>query len=533
VSERTKILVIDDSEDDRLLYRRCLQKSVGGSYVVSEASRGEEGLARVDTDVFACVLLDYSLPGRNGVEILKRIRARHSFVPVVMLTGQGNEKVAVAAMQEGAQNYISKATITPDTLEHVIQVAIQHCAMQKRIAEQWESLAIFARALAHDLKEPVRTIRSLLDLVSTEVSLTGKSEAHFQSITKAAERMIALIDTVYYYTRLDGTEEFDRNICDANELVEAVQDNINQLIRERGAIIDCRRLPSIFVNRAQAMQVFQNLICNAIQHGATEPRISVAAEEAADNWVFRVTDNGPGISEADIEKVFKPFKRLSRHDTQGLGLGLAICKGIVEQHGGKIWCESKSDHGATFKFTLPKAAQPAAPTVSAPAVSSTGAHRDGGQSHPLATLLLVDDNDIDIELAQILLIERNRLQCKVVVARDGHEALDRLQDANIDLMLLDINMPRMDGFELLEQMRAERMLDRVAVVMCSTSAYDEDISRALALGAAGYLTKPPEFSRLRAIVEKSTKLKISEESDALLLLRAAHQLGTREGAPRH
>ena len=126
MSEPAKILVVDDSEDDRLLYRRCLQKSVGGSYVVSEASRGEEGLARVDTDVFACVLLDYSLPGRNGVEILKRIRARHSFVPVVMLTGQGNEKVAVAAMQEGAQNYISKATITPDTLEHVIQVAIQH-----------------------------------------------------------------------------------------------------------------------------------------------------------------------------------------------------------------------------------------------------------------------------------------------------------------------------------------------------------------------------------------------------------------------
>ena len=521
MTERVKILVIDDSEDDRLLYRRCLQKSVGSSYAVSEASHGEEGLARIEDDTFACVLLDYSLPGRNGVEILKRIRAKHSFVPVVMLTGHGNEKVAVAAMQEGAQNYISKATITPDTLEHVIQVAIQHCTMQKRIAEQRESLEIFARALAHDLKEPVRTIRSLLDLVSTEVSLTGKSEAHFRSITNAAERMTALIDTVYYYTRLGGTEKFDCDICDTNELVEAVKDNINRLIGERRAVIDCHRLPPIYVNRAQAIQIFQNLICNAIQHGATAPRISVAAEEAADHWIFSVSDNGPGISEADAGKIFKPFKRLSRHDTQGLGLGLAICKGIVELHGGKIWCESNSGNGTTFKFTVPKVAQLAAPPVSAPSASSTKANGDG-QNHPLATLLLVDDNDIDIELAQILLIERNRLRCKVVVARDGHEALARLHDANIDLMLLDINMPRMDGFELLERMRAEKMLDRVAVVMCSTSTYDEDVSRALALGACGYLTKPPEFPRLKAIVEKSSKLKILEERDALHLLRAAH-----------
>ena len=86
------------------------------------------------------MLLDYSLPGRNGVEILKRIRAKHPFVPVVMLTGLGNEKVAVAAMQEGAQNYISKATIDPETLAHVIQVAIQHCRMQNRISEQRGSL---------------------------------------------------------------------------------------------------------------------------------------------------------------------------------------------------------------------------------------------------------------------------------------------------------------------------------------------------------------------------------------------------------
>src|SRR5438105_1909037 len=106
MNESMRILIIDDSEDDRLLYRRTLQKSTDATYGISEANEGEEGLKRIQEASPACVLLDYSLPGRNGIEVLKRIRSKHPFIPVVMLTGQGNENVAVAAMQQGAQNYI-------------------------------------------------------------------------------------------------------------------------------------------------------------------------------------------------------------------------------------------------------------------------------------------------------------------------------------------------------------------------------------------------------------------------------------------
>jgi CheY-like chemotaxis protein len=204
---------------------------------------------------------------------------------------------------------------------------------------------------------------------------------------------------------------------------------------------------------------------------------------------------------------------------QGPGLGLATCRKILELHGAKIWYESKSGGGATFNFTVPKLLVVATQKsiISSPIING----HDDGRGQQLATLLLVDDNVLDIELARLLLLDRGGLQCKVVVARDGQEALARLHDTPIDLVLLDINMPRMDGFELLERMCAEKLLDRVAVVMCSTSTYEEDISRAKDLGACGYLTKPPDFSQLRSILEKSTGLKIFEEDDALLLLRAA------------
>jgi signal transduction histidine kinase len=495
--------VIDDSEDDRLLYKRCLQKSAGTRYAVSETANGEDGLALIDRDSFACVLLDYSLPGRNGVEILKRVRVKHPFVPVVMLTGLGNEKVAVAAMLEGAQNYIAKATIDPETLAHVIQVAIQHCRMQNRIAEQRGSLEVFAHALAHDLKEPVRTIRTLLDLVSAEASFEGKTDDHFQSIRYAAEQMTGLIDTVYIYTRLDGAEQTRLEVCDANDLVETAKENIRYLIHEQQAVITCLPLPQISMNREQAVQVFQNLLSNAIQNCATTPYVVVSAEETPDHWQFRISDNGPGIADEDAEKLFQPFKRLSRHERQGLGLGLATCKKILDLHGGKIWYERASRPGADFIFSVPKIEPPGA--IRSPGASSPSANAPNDDGiRPVGTLLLVDDDDMAIELAQIQLIDGYHLECKILVAQDGQEALSRLHEADIDLVLLDINMPRMDGFELLERMRTEKLLNRVAVVMCSTSTYEEDISRASDLGACGYLTKPPDFSLLKSILEKST-----------------------------
>jgi signal transduction histidine kinase len=519
MNDPTKILVIDDSEDDRLLYRRSLKNSTGVRYTISEAASGEDGLAYIGKEAFACVLLDYSLPGRNGVEILKRIRVGHPFVPVVMLTGLGNEKVAVAAMQEGAQNYICKAHIDPQTLVHVIEGAIQYCRMQSRIAEQRGSLEVFARALAHDLKEPVRTIRTLLDLVNTEASLEGKANEHFQSIRYTAERMNSLIDTVYFYTRLDGAEQTKLDVCCANALVEAAKQNISQLIRERQAVITCRRLPEIWANHEQIIQVFQNLLSNAIQNCLTTPCVEITADEAPAHWLFRIGDNGTGIGTEDAERLFEPFKRLSHHEMRGPGLGLAACRKIVELHGGKIWHETKPGGGANFIFNIPKV-EPASAGKATGKFSPLAKIRSAGERQ-IATLLLVDDDDLAIELTQIQLIDGNRLQCKVLVARDGQEALVRLRDTDIDLVLLDINMPRMDGFELLERMRAEKMLDRVAVVMCSTSTYQEDISRAKDLGASGYLTKPPDFSRLRSILEKSSTLEISEVGDRLCLLRAA------------
>lgn len=526
MTDAIKLLIIDDSEDDRLLYRRALGKSATVEYTLLEAESGESGLAIMNEDLPDCILLDYSLPGRNGVEVLKRIRSQYPYVPVIMLTGQGNEKVAVSAIQEGAQNYISKSTITHETLEHVITMAIEHCMMHKRIHDQQASLEVFTHALAHDLKEPVRTIRSFVELLEQREPMSDKASKYFHYIQKAADRMHILIDTVFLYTRLADPTHVTKEACDLQVVMQEVKENLHRLIRDREASITHGSLPIVYANHIQMVQLLQNLFCNAINHSDEPVKIHVRTTAEGADWCISVADDGPGIDAGHLTKIFEPFKRLNSTE-EGTGLGLAICQKILESHGGKIWCESPPGKGAVFTFTMPRT-MPISPN--APRV---GLHFDGeycsiGEAgdKPLANVLLVDDSKADIEMTRFRLLERSQLKCNLLVAHDGEEALNMMHKGvenkmPVDLLLLDINMPQMDGFELLERIRRDHDLDKTVVVMCTGSIYDKDMERARSLGAAGYITKPIEFSKLRATIEHNTTFQLCPAEDGFALLRRA------------
>jgi len=517
--ESLTLLVIDDSEDDRLLYRRAMEKNTSIDYTLIETNDGESGFLAVEKAQPDCILLDYSMPGYDGIEILKRIRSRYPFVPVVMLTGHGNEKIAVNAMQEGAQNYIAKSIITTDTLEHVIRMAIDHCQLEKRIYDQRTSLEIFTRALAHDLKEPVRTIRSFSQLILQNEHFSNPTTAgYFNHILNAATRMQMLIETVFNYTRLDDPERVARANHKVTTILLEVKENLTHLIAEHKAVITCGKLPEIHANKMQVLQIFQNLICNSINHSDHPVIVHISATEQEKDWLFRVTDNGPGINPVYLLRIFEPFKRLVQNE-EGAGLGLSICQKIVESHHGRIWCESQLGSGTSFLFTMPKAIPENAKQGTIVARETlTGIRQD---RKILANVLLVDDRKADLDLIRINLIEQTKLQCNLFIAQGGEEALKHLENGtSIDLMLVDINMPQMDGFELVASIH-EQQRKNIAIVMCTGSTYDRDMERAESLGAIGYLLKPGDFMAFKAIVEQKTSLKLCQEDEGYVLLRAA------------
>ncbi|MET0155385.1 MAG: response regulator [Rickettsiales bacterium] len=514
------VLIVDDNEDDQRLCRRALRKAFGDNLECLTEKTGENGLRALEERRVDCVLLDYSLPGRNGLEVLKRLRAKHPDMPIIMLTGQGNESVAVDVMKADAQDYIVKADIDEETLFRVVAPAVSHCAMRRRMREQQAASQLFTRGLAHDLKEPVRTALSFLFMLQNEEeNLTEEGRAYVTHIFSAIDKMNRLVESVFAYTKLSGDGTLNKCACSANEAIDDVALLLAQKIAEKNALVTRDELPSVWANKAQLTQLFQNLICNALKYAGNEPKIHIGATEKDDAYEFFVTDNGPGVAPEHRKIIFDPFKRVNDDPSQeGTGLGLAICAKIVEGLEGKIWCDAAPDGGAAFRFLLPKIktenVRSAEPVPSG----------ESGAPHALANVLLVEDRRADADLTRILLMKHDHLEFNLYSASNGKEAVAFLENAAnppVHLILLDLNMPIMDGFEFLEYKNKNARLRAIPAIMCSTSDYAEDVAKAKALGVVGYIQKPAQLHKIRSFVDNAEHLYFVPSGKGYRLLHTA------------
>jgi light-regulated signal transduction histidine kinase (bacteriophytochrome) len=237
----------------------------------------------------------------------------------------------------------------------------QEAEQRARHAEELErsnrELEQFAYVVSHDLKAPLRTMAGFGELLQKrlEGKLDPQGEKWLSHITDGAIRMQTLIDDLLAYSRV-GLGEVAREPTEASSACDEALENLRASIQETGAKVTCQRLPTILANRRQLVQLFQNLIGNALKfRGAEPPQIRVGADQQADDWLFSVRDNGIGIAPEHVDRIFRMFKRLHHaEDYPGTGIGLAICKKIVELHGGRIWAESEPGAGATFYFTVPR-----------------------------------------------------------------------------------------------------------------------------------------------------------------------------------
>ncbi len=216
----------------------------------------------------------------------------------------------------------------------------------------------FAYVASHDLQEPLRTISLHLQLLEPELRSNLKPESHesLEFVVAAAKRARGLINGLLSYTRLEvgDSESFYRT--DLNDVLKIVLADLAAVIKGSSATVEVLPLPVVFADRRQIAQLFQNLISNAIKFKSGGiPVVRVASEETPEGWIFGVQDNGVGIDSNVLGKVFGLFARFQT-ETQfpGTGIGLAICKKIVERHGGRIWVESESGKGANFRFFIPQ-----------------------------------------------------------------------------------------------------------------------------------------------------------------------------------
>jgi light-regulated signal transduction histidine kinase (bacteriophytochrome) len=223
------------------------------------------------------------------------------------------------------------------------------------LAHSNEELQRFAYALSHDLQTPLRTVGMFTERLAANRQIADEDEAtSMRFIQEGVESMRAMIGGLLEYATASHTET-ERGVADVNTVLKTVLQDLRSQIEESGAEVHADVLPVVEGDGTRIRQLLQNLISNAIKYrGENRPEIFISATAGPGGWTFCVRDNGIGIDMRYAEKIFRLFERLHPGSThRGAGIGLAVCRGIVERHGGRIWVESEPGKGSSFLFTLP------------------------------------------------------------------------------------------------------------------------------------------------------------------------------------
>ncbi|WP_265110566.1 PAS domain S-box protein [Halosolutus halophilus] len=239
----------------------------------------------------------------------------------------------------------------------VVQDVTERKEYQRQLEASNERLEQFAYAASHDLQEPLRMITSYLQLIERRYGdeLDDDGEEFIEFAVDGAERMREMIDGLLEYSRIETRGDPFQTV-DLDDVVEDVRTDLQLRIDEADAEITSESLPAVHGDGDQLRQVLQNLLSNAIEYSGDEPpQIEITAENDGSDWIVSVHDEGIGIDPDETDRIFEVFQRLHGHEDDGTGIGLALCRRIVERHGGEIWVDSEPGEGTTVSFTVPAA----------------------------------------------------------------------------------------------------------------------------------------------------------------------------------
>jgi signal transduction histidine kinase len=362
-----RALLLEDNQLDAELILRALRKHnfEVSARVVQDEAGFTQALRSHCPDI---VLADFNLPNWTGMAALDVLRREGLDIPMILVSGAVGDMTAVDCIKRGATDYVLKDGLArlPEAVRRALeekQLRQSRRQAEEDLAKKVEELARsnadleqFAYVASHDLQEPLRMVTAYTQLLGERYrgQLDADADKFIGYATEGAMRMQVLIQDLLAFSRVGRAESGDATI-DCNTVMQEVLQALSAAVQESGAVISYSQLPKIQGDQTQVGQVFQNLIGNAIKfRGKDAPKISVQAESKDEQWWFEVSDNGIGIPPENASHVFDVFYRLhARSEYPGNGIGLAICKKIIERYGGRIWVESRSGSGSRFKFTLP------------------------------------------------------------------------------------------------------------------------------------------------------------------------------------
>lgn len=509
--ERYSILVVDDMATNRMLVRTVLNNY---KYKILEARDGEEALQLLNDHIVDVVLLDVNMPGMNGFEVCKRIRQAEQMklLPVIMLTSEEDTDSIVNGINSGATDYLTKP-FHPSELMARLAAAAERSRLSaelmiaRRAAESAnQSKSSFLATMSHEIRTPMNVIIGLSHLC-LQTKLDKTQSNYLGKINHAAKSLLDIINDVLDFSRIEaGKLELTKEDFDIRACLARVDSLMGYLARDKGLSfkIDVSdEVPSfLHGDTVRLGQILINLASNAVkftEKGSVTITIVVSAlQHDSVELQFSVRDTGIGLSLQQIDRLFESYNQADNFTYRkygGSGLGLVISQQLVELMQGRIWVESELGHGSIFHFTvcLGRGNQIEEDIVQQDELEAAQERmRD-------AHILIVEDNPFNQLVTQDLL---GLVGAVTVIVSNGQEALERLATEKFDLVLMDTQMPVMDGLEATRRIRKTAELAGQRIIAMTGNVTTEDRNQCLAVGMDDFIPKPIDPNQMYLILAK-------------------------------
>ncbi|MBI2082772.1 MAG: response regulator [Deltaproteobacteria bacterium] len=489
MDQEMRILYLEDNPGDRELVALQLRE-FNPLFSLKGVETKEEFLEALDLFKPDLVIVDYNLAGFDVLTVLPLLKERVPGTPVIVVSGTVGEEVAVETLRQGAVDYLLKDRLS--RLGPAIERAISEAREKERMRELEKLRDEFISMISHELRTPLSHLKGVASNLQNRVGgeLTEKQRELVEVITRNLSRLEGLVLHLLDFSRFESKQsKFKPLKFDLKTVLREIMENFQIVTKDRDIKLQLKfeseteSTSPIFVQADDYLvrQIFRHLLDNASRYVRREIRICVQKQKGFVEVV--IIDDGPGIPLEKMGSLFGKFSQLERPEGgagyQGIGLGLAICKKIVDQHGGKIWAENQSTGGASFHFTLP--------VVESPQMSG------GGKK------ILVVDDEPDQVLAIRDLLEMEGYE--VIEAAEGVRAIELAHKARPNLILLDLRLPGGSGRTVLEALRSKEETKRIPVVVQTALSEPGLSERVIADGAQDFLRKPFSSEMLLAKIQ--------------------------------
>ncbi|MEK7949323.1 response regulator [Luteolibacter soli] len=492
-----KFLLVDDREANLVALTGLLQRD---GLELLTARSGPEALELLLIHDIALALIDVQMPEMNGFELAELMRGteRTRKVPIIFLTaGAVDSQRRIRGYETGAVDFLAKP-IDADSLLNKAATFLELARQRQALAESNAKLAEadrrkdeFLAMLAHELRNPLAPMRNVTEILrSQDIKPEDRDRAH-QVLERQIENMSRMIDDLLDVSRItEGKIELRRTPVRLDTILNAAVHLVRPVADANGQqlIVNLPSEPVVLdADPTRLEQVFGNLLHNACKYGGKDCRIELSAEKHGDEVSVTVRDNGPGIAPDLLPRVFDLFVQSSRTLDRahgGLGIGLTVVHRLVKLHGGSVKAHSDGlGHGSEFVVRLPTIT-PATTHIEEPEPT-----REAGSLR----LLIVDDNqDAAVTLAMLQELDGHVTR----VTHSGPEALEAVPGFKPEVVLLDIGLPDMDGYEVVRRLRTMPGMQDAFVVAMTGYGSDEDRALAAQAGFDEHLVKPPDLQLL-------------------------------------